>query len=262
MRANGIRQKWAKGEAVVNGWLGIPSAFSAELMAHQGWDSLTVDCQHGLIDYQMATHMLQAISTTDTTPMVRVPWCEPGIVMKMLDAGAYGIVCPMINTREDAERLVSHGRYAPKGQRSFGPIRATVYGGSDYGAKANDEILLFAMTETAQAVENIDAIMSVDGLDGVYVGPADLSLTMGFTPGMDPTEPKVVEAIDKIIESGKKHGKHVGQHCGSPAYAKNLISKGMDWVTLLGDGRLMTAATQQILSEMGTVSTGPASSTY
>ncbi len=262
MRANGIRQKWDRGEAVINGWLGIPSAFSAELMAHQGWGSLTVDCQHGLIDYAMATHMLQAISTTDVTPMVRVPWCEPGIVMKMLDAGAYGIICPMINTRAEAEALVSYARYAPMGQRSFGPIRASVYGGSDYGSKANQEILIFAMTETAQAVANIEEIMSVEGLDGVYVGPADLSLSMGFTPGMDPTEPKVVGAIDTIIDAGKKHGKHVGQHCGSPEYAKSLIAKGMDWVTLLGDGRLLTSAAAQILSEMGTVPTGPKSSAY
>jgi 4-hydroxy-2-oxoheptanedioate aldolase len=108
MRPNKIREVWQAGGAIVNGWLAIPNSFSAETMAHQGWDSLTIDLQHGVVDYQAMVTMLQAISTTDTVPVVRVPWLEPGILMKTLDAGAYGVICPMVNTKEDAQKLVAY----------------------------------------------------------------------------------------------------------------------------------------------------------
>ena len=133
MRANRIREIWQAAATAVNGWLAIPNSFSAETMAHQGWDSLTIDMQHGVVDYQAAVAMLTAISTTPVTPMVRVPWNDPGTIMKMLDAGAYGVICPMVNTREDAETFVAAAHYPPLGSRSFGPIRALLYGGADYG---------------------------------------------------------------------------------------------------------------------------------
>ena len=131
--------------------------------------------------------MLQAISTTDTVPVVRVPWLEPGILMKALDAGAYGVICPMVNTREDAQKLVAWTHYAPRGTRSFGPVRATLYGGADYPQHANDTIVTFAMIETAQALDNLDDILSVEGLDAVYIGPSDLSLALGCTAGASTT---------------------------------------------------------------------------
>ncbi|HWN72017.1 MAG TPA: aldolase/citrate lyase family protein, partial [Haliangium sp.] len=145
MRENRIRSIWNAGGAVLNGWCSMPGAFSAELMAHQGWDTLTLDMQHGVIDYQVAVHMLTAISTTSTTPVVRVPWLDPGIIMKMLDAGAYAVICPMINGRADAEKLVAATRYPPRGQRSYGPVRAQLYAGSDYARHANDTVVCFAM---------------------------------------------------------------------------------------------------------------------
>ena len=137
MRENRVRTIWQSGEAAVNGWLHIPSSWSAEIMSHQGWDSLTVDMQHGLMDYQTALTMLQAVSTTPVTPLARVPWNEPGIIGRMLDAGAYGIICPMINTRADAEAFVGACRYAPQGYRSLGPTRANLYAGSETGVFKN-----------------------------------------------------------------------------------------------------------------------------
>ena len=131
-RPNGVRELWQAGKPVINSWLGIPSSFSAEVMANAGWDSLVVDMQHGMIDYQMMVTMLQGISTTNTTPLVRVPWNDPAHIQKALDAGAYGIICPMINNRAEAEKFVGSCRYAPLGYRSSGPIRASFYGGSDY----------------------------------------------------------------------------------------------------------------------------------
>ena len=149
MRSNTLRETWKSGRAAVNGWLAIPNSFSAETMAHQGWDSLTIDMQHGVVDYAALVPMLQAISTTPTMPLVRVPWLEPGILMKSLDAGAYGVICPMVNSRVDAQNLVAWTHYAPRGTRSFGPVRASLYGGADYAEHANDTIVAFAMIETA-----------------------------------------------------------------------------------------------------------------
>ena len=250
MRENRIRNLWREDKAVVNGWLAIPSTFSAETMAHQGWDSLTIDMQHGVVDYQMAVNMLTAVSTTNTVPMVRVPWLDPGIIMKSLDAGAYAVICPMINSRAEAEKLVSYVRYAPRGVRSFGPIRALLYGGADYPAKANDTVIPFAMIETKQALENLDDILSVEGLDAIYVGPADLSLTLGCTPKFDQEEKPVVEAIDYIIAKAKQHGVYAGIHNGTPEYAQRMIAKGFRFVTLGSDARLMAAGAQQTLAKM------------
>ena len=200
MRENRLRTLWNQDRAAVNGWLAVPDSFSAEVMAHQGWDTLTIDMQHGVIDYQRMVTMLQAISTTPTVPVVRVPWLEPGIIMKTLDAGAYGVICPMVNTREEAQRLVSYTHYAPMGSRSFGPVRANLYGGPDYATEANRTVVAFAMIETAQALDNLDAILSVEGLDAIYIGPSDLSLALGCKPVFDDVEPKVAQAIDHIVE--------------------------------------------------------------
>ncbi len=250
MRENRIRTIWSQGRAVINGWLAIPSGFSAETMAHQGWDSLTIDLQHGLIDYQAAVTMLQAISTTETVPLARVPWLEPGIIMKMLDAGCYGIICPMVNTRADAESLVEACRYAPQGRRSFGPARALLYAGADYPEHANHTVLALAMIETEQALGNLDDIMSTPGLDGIYIGPSDLSLSLGCVPTLDPTEPRVTKAIEAVLAAAQKHGVVPCIHCGSTARAKQMIELGFRLVTILGDARLLAAAAKQAVDEM------------
>ena len=139
MRENRLKTMWKRGETAVNGWLSIPTAFTAEVMAHQGFDSLTVDMQHGVVDYQTAVSMFQGISTTGVMPLARVPWNDPAYLMKILDAGAYGVICPMINTRAQAEALVAACKYPPRGYRSFGPVRASIYAGSDYVEHANDD---------------------------------------------------------------------------------------------------------------------------
>jgi 4-hydroxy-2-oxoheptanedioate aldolase len=249
MKPNNIRDLWQQKKPVVNGWCSIPSGFSAEVMAHLGWDSLCVDLQHGVIDYQTGVGMLQAICTTEVTPIMRVPWNDPAIIMKCLDAGAYGIICPMINSRDEAERFVRACRYAPVGYRSSGPIRAQLWAGDDYHAKANDTIITFAMIETAEAVKNLDAILSTSGLDAVYIGPSDLSISLGGKPGLDQTEPKVVGAIEEILAGCKRHGVHAGLHTGSPAYAKAMIAKGFEFVTLLNDSRLLVQAGRKVVED-------------
>ena len=250
MRENRLRSIWKSGGAAINGWLAIGNSFSAETMAHQGWDALTIDLQHGMVDYQAMVPMLQAISTTDTVPVVRVPWLEPGILMKALDAGAYGVICPMISTREDAQRLVAYTHYAPRGTRSFGPVRAVLYGGPDYQEHANETIVTFAMIETAQALDNLDQIMSVEGLDAIYIGPSDLSLALGCRPVFDDVDPKAAEAIDHVLERAKAHGLVAGIHNGSTDAASQRIRKGFQFVTVGSDARLMAAGAQAVVATM------------
>ncbi|MFM7505551.1 MAG: HpcH/HpaI aldolase family protein [Rubrivivax sp.] len=250
MRENRLRQLWREDRAAVNGWLAIPSAFAAETMAHQGWDTLTVDLQHGVVDYPAMVGLLQAISTTPTVPIVRVPWLEPGILMKTLDAGAYGVICPMVNTRDDAARLVAYTTYAPRGTRSFGPVRALLYAGADYPQHADSTIVRFAMIETAQALDNLDAILSVEGLDAVYVGPSDLSLALGCNPSFDDVAPPVAQAIEHILERARAHGLVAGIHNGSAVTARARVARGFRFVTVSSDARLLAAGSQQILAQM------------
>jgi 4-hydroxy-2-oxoheptanedioate aldolase len=249
-RPNGVRELWAAGKPVINSWLGIPSSFSAEVMANAGWDSLVVDMQHGMIDYQVMITMLQGISTTNTTPLVRVPWNDPAHIQKALDAGAYGIICPMINNRAEAEKFVSSMRYAPIGSRSSGPIRASLYGGPDYHAKANDIVLAFGMIETQEALDNLDAILSTPGLDAIYIGPSDLSISLGYAPGGDTPDEWMMAALKKVLDGCKRHKVQPGIHCGAPAYAKKMIEMGFTFVTVGGDNRFMTMGGQAAIAEM------------
>ncbi|MEA2935147.1 MAG: 4-hydroxy-2-oxoheptanedioate aldolase [Variibacter sp.] len=250
MRENRVKAIWAKGGYVVNGWLGIPSSVSAENMAHAGWDSLVIDMQHGLVDYSSAVPMLQAISTTDTVPMARVPWNLPDLMMKTLDAGAYGIVCPMINTRAQCEEFVANCRYAPKGRRSFGPTRAVWYAGADYAKHANDTLITMAMIETQEAMENLDAIMSTPGLDSIYVGPADLGLSLIGVPSADPTDERVLAAIKKIAEAAKRNNVVAGIHCFAPAYGKKMVEWGYQFITLASDNALLANMAKQTVAQM------------
>ncbi len=226
----------------VNGWCAIPSPVTAEIMGRQGFDLMTVDLQHGLIDYQMALTMLQALQGLPAPVMARVPWNEPGILMKCLDAGFAGIICPMVNTADDARRLVQSTRYAPLGSRSFGPTRANMVYGTSYAKTANAKILVLAMIETREALTNLDAILAVEGIDGVYVGPADLGLSLGFEPTLEPTAPEVLTAITTILTRAKAAAKIAGTHTGSPAMIRRMLAQGFDFASLLTDVRLFTTA--------------------
>jgi 4-hydroxy-2-oxoheptanedioate aldolase len=244
---NELKQIWAEGRPTINGWLSIGNPFTAEIMAAQGYDSVSIDVQHGALDYSMLLPMFQAMRASRIVPMARVPWLEPGIIMKVLDAGAYGVICPMVNTPEQAAEFVSYLRYPPAGQRSFGPTRANFSAGANYAAEANDEILAFAMVETAEAMRNLDTIAATPGLDGIYVGPADLSFSLHqgrLAPGFDRDEPEMIEALRTIVAACKSHGKRAALHCGTADYAARAIEWGFDMTTVSGDSRLLAAAAQ------------------
>ena len=251
MRKNKVKQMMAEGKPVINGWCAIPSTASCEAMAHQGWDSLTVDMQHGLIDYSSALPMMQTISTTDVTPLARVNWNEPGQIMKILDAGCYGVICPMVSNKEEAERFVQACMYPPKGYRSFGPTRASIYAGDDYSDFANEEILKIAMIETKEALDKLDEIMSTPGVDGIYIGPADLSFAIGEKPSFDnPEGSPQYKKIVEILEHAKKNNIVAGIHNSSPEYAQQMINIGFNLVTVGTDQNSLSTASKLDVSKL------------
>jgi len=251
MRLNRIKELWQAGQPVFNTWMSIGNSFAAEILAHQGWDSITVDLQHGPIGFDAAVPMLQAIGTTATVPIARVNWNEPGQIMRLLDAGAYGIICPMTNTRAQAEAFVRACRYAPTGERSYGPTRVRYYAGEDYFAHANAEILTFAMIETQEAIDNLDAILSVPGLNALYVGPSDLYLSLyGTNRGLDNREEKFIAVLNQIVATAAKYNVVPGIHTGSSENARAMAALGFRFLTVMTDVTMLAHMSKQLLAEM------------
>jgi len=252
MRFNRVKKLWREGKPAIGGWLSIPHCFPAEVMAHAGFDWLCVDMQHGCIDYSDVVPMLTAISTTNCVPFVRVPWNEPSVIMKVLDAGAYGVIVPMVSNRAEAERAVAACRYPPVGMRSNGPVRAVHYGGADYVANANDEIVVMAMIETKEGIANLDAICATPGLDAVYIGPADLSFALGMPPRGDNPDPLHMATCDKILAAAHKAGIKCVMHCAGADFAAGAVKRGFDMVMLTGDLACMIAGAKAQLEEFKT----------
>ncbi|MEM6255769.1 MAG: aldolase/citrate lyase family protein [Cyanobacteria bacterium P01_D01_bin.156] len=249
MRENTLKKIWADNRIALNAWLTIPSAWTGEVMAHTGFDALTIDMQHGLMDYQTALTMLQAMSSTSAVPLVRVPWNDPVSIMRLLDAGAYGIVCPMINNRQEAEDFIQSCRYPPLGQRSYGPIRANVYAGNDYFSVANQTVLALAMIETSQALDNLEEIASTPGLDGLYVGTVDLSISLGLPAKVDFSLAIVEDALKKIVKVAQEYGLVPGIHVGLPENIPLLTEWGFQILTLTNDTPLLRGAASHILRQ-------------
>ncbi len=245
MQQNRLKEIWDKAEPVLNGWLSIGNPFTAEIMAAQGYDSITIDIQHGALDYSAALPMLQAMRGSGVALMARVPWLDPAIIMKALDAGMMGIICPMVNSRAEAEEFVSYMRYPPLGQRSFGPTRAT-FAIPGYGVAANNEVLALAMIETADGVKNLEEIASTSGIDGLYVGPADLTLGTQegrLPPGFDREEEEMITIIRRIADVCNANKIKACLHCGSAEYAVRAIDEwGYHLTTVSGDSRLLATA--------------------
>ena len=250
MRPNKIKQMWRSGQCATLGWLSVSHGFTAEVMARQGFDALCVDLQHGTAEMKDVLPMLQAISQTDTVPVVRVAWNEPATIMKALDLGAMCIIVPLVNTAEEAAKAVAACRYPPVGMRSSGPVRAVHYGGADYQAKANDEIVIMAMIETKEGIANLDAICATPGLDAVYIGPADLSFALGLAPRGDNPDPLHLATCDKIRETAHKHGIKCVMHCAGAAFAAGAVKRGFDMVMLTSDLSCMMAGARAQLDEL------------
>jgi 4-hydroxy-2-oxoheptanedioate aldolase len=224
---------------VLNTYISMPGAFAAELYARQGWDAVSLDMQHGLISYDGAVAILQAVSAVDVVPMARIPWLDPAIIMKMLDAGLLGITCPMINTAAEADRLVRYAKYPPRGERSLGPLRASLLDGDGYARGANDTIAVFAMIETAEGLRNLDEILSVDGIDGIYVGPGDLAVSLGVEPRMQGYDPQIERALDRIAGRCAAKGAIAGILAPTAEAGTAMIARGFRFLTMSSDARAL-----------------------
>lgn len=232
---NGIRSRWSSGHAAVLGWLQIPSLLSAEALARCGYDGLVVDLQHSATDFAMAVDMFVAIEAGGAEPLVRVQANDSAQIMKLLDAGARGIIVPMIETAEQALAFASAVHYPPAGCRSFGPRRPVLRYGSTYARIARQTFVALAMIETSLALENLDAILSAKGIDGTFIGPADLAMALGAEPEADSRDPRVVAAVTKILEKTHAHGKRCGIFCASAEFASEKLAQGFDVVSITPD---------------------------
>lgn len=241
MRTNTALKAWREGRPTVGAWLTANSAFNAETMAHVGFDWLCIDMQHGIVDYADTVAMLQAISTTEVVPLVRVPWNDPATIMKALDAGASGVVVPLVNNGEEAARAVAACRYPPEGIRSSGPARARLVNGADYVEAANSEVACIVMIETAEALGKLDEILGTPGVDAAYIGPADLAFAIGLPGKGDNPHPRHLETVTAIIEACKRHGVAPGIHTNSVEYATKYLELGCQMVTLGSDTGFMAA---------------------
>jgi len=239
MRPNKIKKIWQSGGVALSAWSSIPAPYAAELLGHQGFDAVTIDLQHGMIGFDMAVPMLQAISSTPAMAFARVARNDLALINQLLDAGAYGIICPMISTAEEARHFALACRYPPMGNRSFGPARGLLYGGADYFQKANEEIVALAMIETVEGLKNLEDILATEGLDGIYIGPNDLCLALGASPAAESEEPVVTQAIARIIETCHLMGKAAGIFCSSGQAAAKRAEQGFNFITPGNDAALL-----------------------
>lgn len=251
MRENRVLEQWRSGKTTVGGWLAIGNPYTAELMGSLGFDWLCIDLQHGQIAMDDLHTMLPAISATPAVPFVRVSWNAPDAIMKALDAGAYGVIVPMVNSADEARQAVAACRYPPAGVRSFGPIRAALYGGPGYARAANQELACVVMIETAEALAAVDEIVSVPGIDAVYVGPSDLGLSRGRSPKGDDDDPAHLEDVASVLAACRRHGVVAGIHCNSLAFARRWLDAGFQMVTLGADSGFLARAAAADLAALG-----------
>ena len=240
-----LKQAWSAGESTVGVWMTSNSTAVAESVADLGFDYVNIDMQHGLADFSDLVDMMRALepapaSAGPGTITCRVPWNEPGIIGRVLDAGAMGVIIPMVNTVDQAERAVAACRYAPDGSRSYGPLRAERVNGPDYQAHANDRVACIPMIETVEALGNLDAILDVPGIDAVYVGPADLSLTLGLPPRGDHDDVAFNDALTTIVAACDRRGIVAGIHA-NPQIAAKRLEQGFRMVTVTSDLQALTA---------------------
>lgn len=245
MRKNTAKQLLQAGRPAVGVWINWPSVCAAEALATVGWDWLVVDTEHGAIDLETLQNLFIAIGSTPTIPMCRVPWNDPKDIKRVLDAGALGIVVPMVCSAEDAEKAVKAAKYPPEGIRSSGGGRWRYWAGPDYTEHANDEIMVVVMIEHVDAVRRAEEILSVKGVDACFIGPNDLAWSMGVPHGKARGTPEHQALIEEVLRAAKKVGVPAGIHCGSPEEVNQRIDQGFQFLACQNDGAfLMKSATE------------------
>jgi 4-hydroxy-2-oxoheptanedioate aldolase len=239
VRTNPSKQRLDRGLTELGTMINAASPLAAEFLGHCGYDFLVVDLQHGETGMETLGVMLQALSSTPATPIVRVPANVPVYIQRALDLGAYGIIVPQVDTRAQAEAVVESVRYAPRGKRSWGPVRGTIYGGPDYFSKSAEQLLVLPMLESAQALGNAAEILGVDGVDGCFIGPADLNITLGHSPEDPQLGPQTEEGIATILRVTQAAGKIAGMHTTSVDDARRRVAQGFRFITLMADLRML-----------------------
>lgn len=245
VNVNRIKQAWSSSRPAFGFWSTIPDSFGIELIAGVDLDYVCVDQQHGVVDYASMVSMVRTIKSAGAAPIVRVPYNEPWLLMRALDAGALGVIVPMVNNADEAARAVAACRFPPEGARSYGPIRASsVIGSKDPEALAN-EVLCIVQIETLEGLGNVEEIAATPGLDGIYIGPADLALGLGLPLDLSEGKPKHDEAVEHVREACKKNGIAAGLHGTSGESARKYAEQGFSMVNVGVDYLLFPAAVRQ-----------------
>jgi 4-hydroxy-2-oxoheptanedioate aldolase len=245
-----LREIWKRGEPAWGGWCTIPSPWAAEVMGRAGFDYVNVDMQHGLIGYSDMVGMVQAIHDTDAAAIVRVPWNQPDHIMKALDAGAQGVIIPMVNSAEEARRAAGACRYAPTGYRSWGPVRSRFMLDDYTVANANADVIGCVMVETATGVEHVDEIVSTGGVDVIYIGPNDLAVSVGAPPTYAPEGGEHRRLIETIIDACKRHGKIAGIQCSGAEQGSMWAERGVRMASVVTDTVALLQTSRDVLSEL------------
>jgi 4-hydroxy-2-oxoheptanedioate aldolase len=250
-----LRERWEQGQVALNAWLTFEGAAAAEAVAGAGFDAVTVDLQHGSVTPDALGAVVAAIEPTGAVPFARLSWNDPAAAMRALDLGVRGVIAPMVNSAEEASALARACRYPPRGIRSYGTVRAPFGAGREQTERANDAVLVFAQIETAEGLAAVGEICAVDGLDGLYVGPADLGLSLGLASFADFEDPRLLEALDAILEAARSHGVVPGIHAPSADAALSMARRGFTFVGSAGDADALSSAlaasTERIRAELG-----------
>jgi len=253
-----LRDLWRAGETTLGCWASLPSSIASEALARSGVSYVCCDNQHGLIDYAATVPMIQAIIAGGSNPIARAPWNEPGIIGKLLDAGAQGVIVPMVNSADEAKAAVDACNYPPLGARSWGPAGAAPRL-PNYFTASHDQVATIVMVETAQALANVDEIVHTEGVDAVYVGPADLSISLGLAPGNNDDDPTFVEALEAIVAACRNAGVVPGIHCNG-ALTPRRLEQGFTMITVTSDAVAMGVGLRAELAKArGEGASGPAS---
>lgn len=250
MRKNPVRTRWQEKHVASNLWIDIGWPLTVELLSQLEYDSYTIDLQHSLIDRGAVTSLLQALSLGNGAPMVRISQNDPAEIAFVLDAGAYGVICPTVETPDQCRDFVAACLYPPRGNRSWGPVRGLLYGGADYFGRSADEIIKVALIETARGIDNLDAIAATPGLDMIYLGPNDLGISYGAAPSYTPNHPRVNQAMEFFADVARRHSIAAGMHAASPEVARAAHDKGFAFLSLGYASKIMIAAARRLHEEV------------
>jgi 4-hydroxy-2-oxoheptanedioate aldolase len=238
-----LKERWRAGEVTLGAWCMMPGPMGAEILGRQGFDWVLIDMQHGCMDYETALSMIRALDQTPAVPIVRVPWNEPGIIGRVLDAGALGVLVPMIQTAQDARKAVEAALYPPAGRRSFGPVRVGLRDGPAYFMSANERVSVVLMIETSEALAAVDEIASIPGAAALFVGPFDLSIALGLPPGDNDGKPAFDEAIEKVSSAARRNGIATAV-LSNPRVAPLRIRQGFQMISVTTDSVALAVASR------------------